>query len=188
MRYYRPPYDGSIPVSLLKDYAYCPRLAYLRAALGPPPPTNTMLLNRAPERQPSPERALREAGLEYTRIEREVCGRHPRLGIRGCADAVAWLRGGGLAVVEAKAGRWRGRHHLLQAAGYALIVEHVTGERVRYLVLAYKGRTERVEFTAGLARMVERAVEAARSMLGDGPPRAVRQARCGACFYRKVCW
>jgi len=147
-----------------------------------------MLLLKRREAQPSPEDALRRARIEYTRLEAELCGRHPRLRIKGYADAVAWLKDGGLAVVEAKAGRWKGRHHLLQAVAYALIAEHLTGEKVRLLVLAYRDEVMTARFTPRLALWVERVARAVRRLPDTWPPpRARRSRKCWACFYRKIC-
>jgi len=179
---------GLLPVALLKEYAYCPRYAYLQIKLGGDYVTPSM-------------RAAGEAGLPELRpppgweLLRNLYVRSRRLGLHGYADAV--LRRGSLVrVVEVKAlsdvsrrslyGRLR--HVLAQGVAYALLAEETLRATADSVLIAGSGRWVEVRVTpslrsyvASLAQRMRRDLEAPKP-----PPRQVSW-KCGYCYYRRVC-
>ena len=182
-----PRYSSSMPVTIVKDYAYCPAIPWIREVLGyTEPPTPSMETARIDAS--GKEAIAGELGLPRPwRIEVPVRGRS--LPLRGVVDIVAGERR--LIVVEVKAYRRRrewSSHFRAQLLVYAYLVNETMGP-VREAVLYMPGRVERIPVTRERLEQARRLAEAALgSVEGEEPPRPRQPARkCGYCWYRRVC-
>ena len=185
--YAAPRYSGSMPVSLVKDYTYCPAIPWIREILGYVEP-RTPSMETARIDADAKEAIAEELGLPRPwRIEVPVRGRS--LPLSGVVDIIAGERR--LTVVEAKAYRRRiewSRHFRIQLLVYAYLVNEAIGP-VREAILYMAGRAYRIPVTRERLDEARRAAEAAlRSLESEEPPRPRQPWRkCGYCWYRRVC-
>jgi CRISPR-associated exonuclease Cas4 len=183
-----PQLSSRIPVTVIKDYVYCPAIPWIKYHIGVVEPSTPSMS------------AGREANAEYKRkvaeelnLPRpwriEVPLRMKTLPISGIVDLVAGKKK--LVVVEVKRyPRKRGRytHFYIQLILYALIVEEVLGP-VREAILYMGGQVRRypvsMEKLAEARRIAEDALKVIQE---EEPPRPRQPARkCAYCWYRKVC-
>ncbi|BAN90254.1 CRISPR-associated Cas4 family protein [Aeropyrum camini SY1 = JCM 12091] len=186
------------PVSMLKEYAYCPRVAYYMEVLRPSyRPTEPMNLSREIYSVDHVREILRTSGFRIVKEEWAVPLRSKRLGLQGVADGVVVEGRLGIVVVEAKlsvrSNRWlhtRDRHVIFQAAAYALALEETRGYSVDYLAIVSleDSKTYVVRMSPSLRRDVIRLADDMNKILDDGlepPPKPGR--KCVACRFRRVC-
>ena len=174
---------------LLKEYAYCPRYAYLQFFVERSYVTESM---RAARSSPDPL-----AGLEFPgwAIERGVRVVSRRLGLWGYADALL-LRGRLVKVVEVKALtdvsrralRGRLRHVLAQAIAYGLCAEEALGLTLDGAVIVGSRGLVEERVTPALRRYVESLALGLRRMVElERDPGPIRGPRCGYCAYSDLC-
>ncbi|MEM1873850.1 MAG: CRISPR-associated protein Cas4, partial [Acidilobaceae archaeon] len=119
-----------------------------------------------------------------------------KLGVHGVVDLVV-LNGSRAKAVEVKLqtsrrGLWkRLRHHLVQAAAYAIAVEETLRVVVDEAIVIglEKGGAARVKTTPAVRSYVAAVAEEVRRLAqSETRPRpTAERAKCRACFYRKVC-
>jgi CRISPR-associated exonuclease Cas4 len=185
---------GMAPVTLLKEWVYCPRIAYFKANLRLEPPTESMQAPRSMRLAERLPRLLGEAGLHLKWWEQQVPVASRSLRLRGVADLVGEAEGVGVIVAEAKLRlppRRLALHHIAQAAAYAIAAEETMGLRVERLALAgvEDGRVRVAPLTPSLRRWIHRlAAEMHEALSKPEPPAPTpRRARCRACFYKNLC-
>ncbi len=184
-----------IPVSLIKEYAYCPRYAY-----------NLVFLSRRLYVTDSMDIG-REDALDLRRvIAEDVCkGMNvlfeyelidEGLRVRGRPDAICIDGVRGL-VCEVKALSGiskrslfsRHRHFLAQGVAYAVLAERTLRIRVDELVFVNRNDVLRLNVLPSLKEWALRIIEELRVMLELGvPPRPIRSRKCGYCVFNDVCW
>ncbi|MEM0376700.1 MAG: CRISPR-associated protein Cas4 [Thermofilum sp.] len=174
---------------LLKEYAYCPRYAYLQLSVQRSYVTESM---RAALALGDPLAGLEAQGW---RVATNVRVASRRLCLWGYADALL-VNGKLVRVVEVKALtpvsrkalRGRLRHFLAQAVAYGMCAEetlHLTLDGV--VVLGREGAVlEKV--TPALRRYVESLASGLRAVVEQGrAPAPLRGPKCGYCAYAELC-
>ncbi|MEN3010726.1 MAG: CRISPR-associated protein Cas4 [Candidatus Bipolaricaulaceae bacterium] len=175
-----------LPLSLVAEYAFCPRAAWLSFVAGQFQPNaftvEGALLHRRVHRPAGPEGRPRRF--------RRVPVWSQRLGLYGYADLVEQY-GPHFVPVEYKRGKakvsWSDQIHV---ALVALCLEEMLGVSIPRGFLFYFGARRRVEVPLGpdLRRAAVRAVHATRELVAQGaPPPAQSGPRCRGCALAPAC-
>ena len=189
-----------LPVSLIKQYYFCPRIIYFTEVLGVRERITEDMISGREEHDRLASLDLRRKTLLGRRKEKVI--RHwvrlevasERLGLTGVIDLVV-LTEGGLAVVEYKRSRPPRRPpmgHICQAVAYAMLVEEHFKKPVRRFYIRYddgnSARTFEFTLTKELRDHVMWAVERIRSIIrGEWLPRPERKEKCVNCGYYRIC-
>ncbi|GBC71639.1 CRISPR-associated exonuclease Cas4 [Candidatus Calditenuaceae archaeon HR02] len=189
--------DGDlIPVVLVKQYIFCPRIVYFSEVLGlKERETELMYEGRdmqwAEDRRDRRRKRVPGTGLEARGAKHGVLYVSRRLGLAGVVDLV--VDEGGVAVVERKAAKRPKRvhrNHLYQLAAYALLVEEATGKPVMRAYIHYlkSGDIVEVTLTDEAKRHVLWIVRQIKSIIWEErlPPYSEKPA-CKSCGYRWIC-
>ncbi len=185
----------SVPVTLLKEYAYCPLQAYYKVFYMMEPPTESMKYAKAKADRSLVEEKLREEGVEGEFLW-DVNVKSKALNARGVVDLVV-VNGVRAKVVEVKLETsrrnvWRKRRNqLAQIIAYAICVEETLRVVVdeALIVPLEKGGIVRFRITPQLREFISRISREFKAMVeSEVKPRgAVEKSKCKACFYRKTC-
>ena len=186
---------GLIPVTDLKQWAYCERIVYYNRVM-PGTGKATYKMREAVAAQELIEglemrRSLREYGLEGAERRFNVWLSDERLGLSGKVDLLlVGLRE--VAVVDFKLTSGEpGENHRMQLAGYSLLAERACGMPARqaFMYRIPDNRVFVIEITEELRGRVVAAVEAIREV-GQTQwcpePTAVR-GRCVECEFANYC-
>ncbi|MEB3862040.1 MAG: CRISPR-associated protein Cas4 [Desulfurococcales archaeon] len=185
--YPEPLYSSRIPVTLVKDHAYCPAIPWIRRFLGYREPRSPSMETARVDASYK-EEVARELGLPRPwRIELPVQG--VSIPLSGVVDIVAGDKR--LTVVEVKAYKRRmdrSRHFRIQLLLYAYIVNETIGP-VREAILYMQGHVYRTRVTLDLLEEARREAEKTLKTLASEEPPRPRQPRrkCSYCWYRRVC-
>lgn len=187
-----------LPITLVKEYYWCPMIAYHKLLLWSERPTQSMQSGGLTGGQ----RAELVEKLEEARIEaQELLWEQPvkslRLGLAGRVDLIAVTPGETLVVVEAKLNasrrslHSRAQHILAQLAAYTIAAEE-TLAMPSEKTLVYATETARlieVRITPRHRRLVEEAARELWRILETGIPPWIRprRSRCRTCSYRGIC-
>lgn len=184
------PYQAAdyLPISMLNQWAYCPRRFYYVYVLGEME-VNAPVLEGALQHE-----RVHHAGVEQEgemRLHRRVYVWSDRLGVVGFADVVEEHRGA-LVPVEYKhgrMGRWLNDH--IQLCAQAMCLEERTGTPVPRGEIFYWGsrRRQTVALTPELRARTEAAVAAAKALASAGtiPPPLDNHAKCRDCSLEPIC-
>ena len=184
-----------IPVTDLKQWAYCPRIVYYERFLpGAGKPTAKMReAVFAQDRIESLEmrRSLRKYGWEDAERRFGMWLRDEALGLSGRLD-LALVAGERAAVVDFKLTSGEpGENHRMQLAGYALLVEGALGLTCTdgFLYRIPDDRVFPIELTAELRDRVRAAVGAIGELERSEilPAATTVRARCAECEYANYC-
>ncbi len=123
--------SSSLPVSLLRQYTFCPRIPWFMETLGLNPPRPPWVRqgidHHQRERMLQRRRRLSRYGLDEARLVEEPQLRAPELGLHGRPDALLETEDAAYPL-EFKLGDSRPANgHLLQIAAYALLAESSLG-------------------------------------------------------------
>ncbi|MGC9227672.1 CRISPR-associated protein Cas4, partial [Caldivirga sp.] len=130
--------DDYIPVTLVKEYVYCPRQAYFKVHLHYEPPTTSMAYAKEYWKNINIEGILKANGIEGNVII-EVPLRSSRLGLVGKADAIL-VNNGELHIIEAKINVSKRNlftkqvHILAQSLAYGLMAEETFKRSLSHLI------------------------------------------------------
>jgi len=184
-----------LTVTDLKQWLYCPRVAYyMRCLPGVRPVTYRMQAAREAhddEEDRERRRSLRTYGLDEGERAYNVPLVSRRLGLRGKIDLVI-RRSDEVIPVEYKdaAGR-AGEHVAIQLAAYGLLLEEMTGLTARrgFLYFIPLRRSRPVILSDNLKESVRSAVAALRTMVAREamPEPTPHRRRCGVCEFRRFC-
>ena len=175
-----------LPISLVVEYAFCPRAAWLAHVAGQFQPNEFTVEGALLHRR------VHRSGRTFTspRRFRKVPVWSQRYGIYGYADLVE-EREGRLVPVEYKRGKaqvsWSDRLHVTLLA---LCLEEMTGSALSFGYLFYFGSRRRVEvaLTPELRRSAVRTIHAARDLVSQvSPPQAQPGPRCRGCALQPAC-
>ncbi|MCS7127595.1 MAG: CRISPR-associated protein Cas4 [Thaumarchaeota archaeon] len=181
-----------IPVSLIRQFYYCPRIVYFSQVLGLREMTTELMKAGKEEHAKEEDRDSRRkrvqlGGERYHRLHL----RSERLGLEGVVDMV--IENKGLVVVERKyAERPRRplKGHYYQVVAYAMLVESECGRPVRKGRIVYLKSRASIEFeiTDEMRRHVLWAVKRIKEIVEEEviPPYSPRPG-CRTCGYRSVC-
>jgi len=189
-----------IPVSLIKQYHFCPRIVYFTEVLGFKERRTESMERGHEEHERLAELDIRRKtlfGHRRIRILKRWTRLHvasERLGLVGTIDLVV-LTEEGLAVVEYKRSSPPKRPppgHIYQAAAYAMLAEEYFGAPVRRFYIYYDdGRSSRAfKLTLTRARRdhVLWTAKKIRAIIEDEElPRPVDKRRCSGCGYYRLC-
>jgi CRISPR-associated exonuclease Cas4 len=185
-----------IPIILVKEYAYCPRQAYLKALTMWEPPTESMRYAKDKANTEKLQEILRSSGFDGELIT-EVPVKSRKLGIVGRVDAVLIKRGHAF-IVESKISTvsrrglfTRYNHVLIQAAAYALAVEETMKVTVDGVIIVNpeQGKAIIIKVTPNLRTQVVKLIMELRRHLEEQrmPSKTTNKAKCKACYYSKNC-
>ncbi len=184
-----------IPVSLIKQYHYCPRIVYFYYVLGFREKfTESMRAGIEAQREEERRDKRRKrlvAGTESGAKSHQLFLRSPELGIEGVVDLV--IEGKEIIVVERKYAAVPKRppkSHIYQAAAYAMLVERCLGRPVRHAYLVYlkSNKQFRIELTSDVKRHVLWTIRKIREIIECEviPPYRPIPA-CPSCGYLRFC-
>lgn len=184
-----------IPVTDLKQWAYCRRIVYYNRTM-PGIGKQTFKMKEALAAQDLIEslemrRGLQAYGLQGARRRFGVWLSDPDLGLSGKADLVLEAEDR-VAVVDFKlTGGEVGENHRMQLAGYSLLAEKRSGHRARvaFLYRIPDNRVFAVEMTEHLRAAVMSAVQDIRETAERQwcPPATDVRGRCAECEYANYC-
>jgi len=189
-----------IPVSLIKQYHFCPRIVYFTEVLGFRERRTESMESGYEEHERLAELDLRRKtlfGRRKTRVLERWTRLHVasrRLGLTGTIDLVV-LTEEGLAVVEYKRSSPPRRPppgHIYQAAAYAMLAEEHFGKPVRRFYIYYDdGRSSRafeLTLTRSIRDHVLWTVRKIRAIIEDEElPRPADKRKCAGCGYYRMC-
>jgi CRISPR-associated exonuclease Cas4 len=184
-------------VTDLKQYCYCPRISYYERCLPDfRPRTYKMEAGKeahALERKRAARRSLRGYGLENGRRHFEVSLTSARLGLTGKVDEVVEVfePEHRLIPVDYKLARRVSRHHRLQLAAYALLLEEGDSPPVTtgYIYLIPSRKLEEVPISLALRAELDQALAAIRHITEREwmPPPPHSRRPCQNCEFRRAC-
>jgi CRISPR-associated exonuclease Cas4 len=187
--------DVTLTVTDLKQWLYCPRVAYYMRCLPNVRPT-TFRMRVAKEAHEDEEdrerrRSLRTYGLDGGERQFDVELASQELGLRGKIDLVVRRDDEVIPVEYKDSAGGAGRHFQVQLAAYGLLLEHATGlpaprgflyfiplRRSRPVELDDQLRDDARAAIAGLQRMI------ARETMPEPTP---WRQRCQDCEFRRFC-
>lgn len=187
--------DMTLTVTDLKQWLYCPRIAYYMRCLPKVRPVTYRMQSgkEAHEDEVGREhrRSLRAYGLADGERAYEVSLASEVLGLRGKVDLVV-RRDDEIIPIEYKDSEGRaGRHFLLQLAAYGLLLEEMTGLPARrgFLYFVPSRRSRAVELTDDLKDSVRATIGQIQEMIQHEaiPPATPRRERCTNCEFRRFC-
>jgi CRISPR-associated exonuclease Cas4 len=182
-------------VNDLKQWEYCRRIVFYNTVM-PVARKSTIKMERGKEIEIKLDalesrRTLRRYHLSEGERRLHVWLNSPALGLSGKLDLLI-VTPQACYPVDFKCTRERPRrNHILQLAGYALLVEDVMQASVpaAFVYLAPSNQVLRVNVTAGLRDLVQRRLAEIRQMILEAilpDPTPVR-ARCEECEFRNYC-
>lgn len=187
--------DSSLTVTDLKQWLYCPRVAYYLRCLPRVRPT-TFRMRYAKEAHQDEEdrerrRSLRTYGLDSGEREFDVEVASEELGLRGKIDLVV-RRADEIIPVEYKdSAGWAGRHFQVQLAAYGILLEHATGLAARrgFLYFIPLRRSHPVELDDGLRHDALDSIARIQRMIDSEsmPEPTPWRQRCKDCEFRRFC-
>lgn len=186
-------YNVEVPIALVKEYAYCPRVAFYMYFTMHEPPTKSMEYPSYTKLYLA--RVLRRHGVEGD-IYMECPVRSSSLGVYGKIDAVV-MDEGRVSVVEVKLSTSRAKlrekafHYLIQLTTYAIACEETFKRSVReaMIVVLSTDAVVKVDVTPRLRKVAIDTINEFKEHIREErlPPRTPKRARCHHCFYSKLC-
>ena len=185
-----------LTVSDVKQYPYCPRIAYYAylLPLRGRPITYKMTEGKLEHDRMTEREArlsLRAYGLTEGVRHFDVALASERLGLRGRVDMVIETS---LEVIPVDFKNSEGKvglNHKYQLTAYALLVEEAWGRPVRrgFIYLVPQKRAQEVRITSNMRGWVHRALRETRSTLArETTPAPTRvRSRCIDCEFRNLC-
>ena len=187
--------DVILTVTDLKQWMYCPRVAYYMRCLPNVRPTTYRMKSATEahddEADRERRRSLRTYGLASGEREFDVDVVSEELGLRGKVDLVV-RRDDEVIPIDFKDSSSRaGRHFLIQLAAYGLMLEDATGLPARrgYLYFIPTRKSQRVELTEDLKTAASTALTDIQEMIAREimpEPTPVRE-KCRDCEFRRFC-
>ncbi|ADY01603.1 CRISPR-associated protein Cas4 [Vulcanisaeta moutnovskia 768-28] len=185
-----------IPISMVKEYTYCPRQAYLKIMIMREPPTESMKYAKQVLNTEKIIRIIREQGIQGE-IKLEVPVKSTKLGIVGRVDAVV-INGSKAVVIETKLNigsrkklYMKYNHVLAQATAYAMAIEETMKVTVDKILIINQERevTITIRPTPSLRIWIERAIQDMRKHIQNQelPPKTTNKAKCKACYFKDIC-
>jgi len=178
-----------VNLSALNQYAYCPRrcgLIYLEGEF-----EDNVHTARGRAEHERVDRIAHVTTREGARIEYALPVWSERLGLVGKCDVVEFWPGGTVYPVEYKHGaRKKWVNDDLQVAAQAACLEEMLGRHVPIGAIYHSTsrRRREVVVTPELNLLVERSVDAIRTMVASGQlPAPVNNRRCPDCSLKGIC-
>jgi len=185
----------SLPVHLLRQHAFCPRIPYFIEGLGFTPETPLWVQQgqdyHARQERLTRDRTLKRFGLDRATRHFRMRLASERLGIHGIADAVLETETDIYPVEFKTEFSEAGRGQILQLVAYGLMAEEACHKRFTagFLLYGQKGKTRRFERTDALTDDVAHALDTLRRNLAAArmPESSAAAPQCGQCEYFNYC-
>ncbi len=185
-----------IPISMIKEYTYCPRQAYLKIMMMREPPTESMRYAKQALNAKDIVRAIEEQGIQGE-VRVEVPIRSRNLGIVGRVDAVV-VNGGRATIIETKLSignrkklYTRYNHILAQAMAYAIAVEEAMRVTVDKIIIINQERKTAITIkpTPSMKIWIKRTIQDMKEHIQNQelPPKTTNKAKCKACHFKNIC-
>lgn len=187
--------DNALTVTDLKQWIYCPRVAYyLRCLPKVRPITYRMVAAKDAhddEAEREHRRSLRTYGLADGERSYAVDLTSNRLGIRGKVDLVVQRADEVIPIEYKDSDGPGGQHFLVQLAAYGLLLEEATGLPARrgFIYFIPTRRRRRVDLTDALKQKAAEAIMALQQMIQTEsmPKPTPQRERCTNCEFRRFC-
>jgi CRISPR-associated exonuclease Cas4 len=187
--------DAVLTVTDVKQWLYCPRVAYyMRCLPRVRPVTYRMTVAREAhddEADRERRRSLRSYGLDTGERDFDVALSSATLGLRGKVDLVIRRDDEVIPVEYKDSPGWASRHFQVQLAAYGLLLEEATGLVARrgFLYFIPTRRSKVVLLSAELKGAARAAVAAIHDMVAREamPPPTPWRQRCTDCEFRRFC-
>lgn len=187
--------DQSLTVTDLKQWLYCPRVAYYLRCLPKVRPT-TFRMSYAKDAHHDEEdrerrRSLRTYGLDSGEREFDVEVASEELGLRGKIDLVVRREDEIIPIEYKDSAGWAGRHFQVQLAAYGILLERASGLPARrgFLYFIPLRRSHPVALDDGLRDEAVGAIEHIQHMVAREtmPEPTPWRQRCKDCEFRRFC-
>lgn len=187
--------DTVLTVTDLKQWLYCPRVAYYMRCLPNVRPTTYRMRAAVDAHADEADRERRRGLRTYHLADGErafaVEVASIELGLRGKVDLVV-TRGDEVIPIEYKDSAGHvGKHFQMQLAAYGLLLEEATGLVARrgFLYFIPTRRSHQVELTDDLKEAVRAAVDGIQAMIAREtmPEPTPWRERCRNCEFRRFC-
>lgn len=176
-------YSFEFPVSMVKQYLYCPRIPYFILILGFKERTTELMRYGREEHEKRLKKLRREGWRTNVYLKSE------RYGIYGYVDGLRQTPDG-YEVYEFKNSEYRknsAKIHLYQVACYALLVEENFGRVIR-LNLEYRDRKITAPFSLGIRKYAVSIINKIHQIQETGLVSFSKdRLKCRSCGYRKIC-
>lgn len=188
------PEEESLPVNLLRQLIFCPRIPFIREVMGVCAPEQVWMKqgdqdHEAMERRLQ-RRIVKPYGFDEAVKHRRCSMRSAKLGIHGIAD---WILEGKehLAVIEYKSSKYApSRGARIQLAAYGMLAEEHFDKDCPHLFFLWGEKKRKVlALNDGLRQEVLHAVERLQSVIDSGimPYSSATAAQCTQCEHLNVC-
>lgn len=187
--------SSSLPASLLRQWAFCPRIPWFMEALGLSPPRPLWVRqgveHHQRERMLQRRRRLSRYGLEGARLVHNPSLSAPGLGLHGIPDALLET-GYSVHPLEFKLGEAPpGRGHELQIAAYGLLAESCFGKPCPsgFILYGARGKTREIRLTEEIRAHMFRVLAELRRSLDNAlmPVTSAGTAQCTQCEFLNYC-
>jgi CRISPR-associated exonuclease Cas4 len=178
-----------LQISLLNEYAYCPKSAwYLLTLRGLPETADTVAGALLHERADSSARTV-AGDLAQTRTVHLYSETY---GLTGIADLVEERKGQIYPVEYKKGVQGDWKNHQVQVCAQALCLEEMLGLRrqirVGYLYYIASGARQKVRLSGGLRRATVRTIDGLRALMRSArPPKIGYSVKCPRCSWHRAC-
>jgi len=189
--YYRYVETGFLPITLLKEFVYCPRLAYLELFTGYSYTTDSM------ERGKEVTYSYIESIVRNVKSIRVQCYVKSKfLKLCGLVDLVGETRGGlvvyefkPLTSLSRKSLFSRHKHFLVQAIAYAIASEETFKRPVIEICVVGANKVVVVKPSPSLRHTVKGYAKRLHSMVkSEDEPSPVKTYKCNYCKMRNLCY
>lgn len=185
----------SLPVHLLRQYCFCPRIPWYQEVLGLRPirPLWVQQGENFDTRQPRlfRQRTLLRFGLQTAHREFGVSVASEQLHMHGRVDCVLKTETELFPVEIKLAGRKPDRGHILQLAAYGMLLAATYRKPVRrgFILMGKRGKSWAIEINQQLRREVCRVRDSILLVLEEArmPDSSASIAQCGQCEYLNWC-
>lgn len=185
----------SLPVSLIRQYTFCPRVAYylevLRSPVSKPKWVQQGKVHQSRINELFKHRRLKKYGLRSARQLSEVSLFNESLKMHGRADKLLLSEDMVIPVEFKLRLRAGGKSHELQLCAYGMLAESEVEKQAPFglLVGIKDGKTKIVEFSQDLRDKVSSTRNALLEMVESGvkPHSSASNNKCDQCEYLNLC-
>ena len=184
----------TLPVSLIRQYAFCPRIPWFNLVMGwhPPSPLWTQQGVQWHERQQmlQKRRSLKPFGIPAAHYHHNVRLYDAELGVHGIADTLMETADEIIPLEYKHTTRKPTRGHILQLATYGLLAQNHFNKPARrgFILYGNRGQTLPIEITP-YQPQVENIISEIRKTLELTliPPSPATAHQCTQCEYHTYC-
>jgi CRISPR-associated exonuclease Cas4 len=190
--------EESLPISLIRQHCFCPRIPYFNIVLGITPPSQPWVKAGVSfhEKMAMLEKRRNLAKYGLSEDCKFKCGfsvKSRKLGIHGICDGALFSASGNIYPVEFKTGdiSFIPRGHRMQLIAYALALGEMKSSSVSMAFLLYgaRGKVFRQEIDDAAKRSCIRLIDEIKENLARGilPASAATERQCCQCEFLNFC-